>query len=428
MQYDLTEIDSYTRRLKVVVPWEDLEGKYASFLRNFTKKVKLPGFRKGKVPPQIIRRQYGPATEADFAEKTVQEYYVAGLDKTGMEPINQATIRSVHFHEGESLEFEATFEVQPEVKLPNYSKGMKFQQIIFDVEDADQELAIEDLRRQHATLKTIDDGAAEDHFVLADLQEVDEAGTPIIGRKAENQYLQLSADGPFGGENLTRLQGARKGDTRRVIIPAEEGPPTHYEITINQVAERILPDLDDAFARQVDPTSENMDQLGKNMRQRIQESFEREAEQRLTREIADHFVRNAKMEVPASMFESYMDNLIADMEREGDRQGNIDQDAVREQHRASINWNIKWYLLRTRLIKEENITADDETLNLRIDEMAASNASEAQKIKNFYRRPENRRNLREEMLTSTLIEQLKGYAKIKVIHKPSSELRKVGGK
>ncbi len=428
MQCDITEIDRFTRRLKVVVPWEDLEGKYASFLRKFTKKVKLPGFRKGKVPPQIIRRQYGPATEADFAEKTVQEYYVVGLDETGMVPINQATIRSVHFHEGESLEFEATFEVEPEVKLPIYTKGMKFQQIIFDVEDTDQELAIEDLRRQQATLKTIDGGAAEDHFVLADLQEVDEAGTPIIGRKAENQYLHLSADGPFGGDNLTRLQGARKGDTRRVIIPTVDGPPTHYEITINQVAERILPDLDDAFARQVDPQAENVDQLGQNIRQRIQVSFEREAEQRLTREIADYFVRNANVEVPASMFKSYLDNVIADMERESAPSENIDRDAVREQHRASINWNIKWYLLRTRLIKEENITVEEEALNLRIDEMAASNASEAQKIKNFYRRPENRRNLREEMLTSKLIERLKGYAKIKVIHKSSSELRKVGGK
>ncbi len=428
MQHDISEINSYTRRLKVVVPWEDLEDKYAAFLRKFTKKVKLPGFRKGKVPPQIIRRQFGPATEADFAEKTIQEYYVAGLRETGLEPINQATIRSVHFHESESLEFEATFEVAPEVKLPNYTKGMKFQQIIFDVEDADQELAIEDLRRQHATLKTIDDGAAEDHFVLADLQEVDEAGTPLIGRKAENQYLQLTADGPFGGDNLTRLKGAHNGDTRRVIIPSEDGPPTHYEVTINQVAERILPDLDDAFARLVDPGAENVDQLRQNLRQRIQVSFERESEQRLTREIADHFVRNAKVEVPASMFDSYLDNLIADMEREGAPPEGIDRDAVQQQHKASINWNIKWYLSRTRLIKEENITVDEEALKRRIEELAESNASEAQKIKNFYHRPENRRNLREEMLTSALIEQLKGYAKIKVIHKPSSELRKVGGK
>ncbi len=428
MPYDVSEINSYTRRMNVEVPWEDLGDKYAAFLRKFTKRVKLPGFRKGKVPSQIIRRQFGPTAEADFAESTIQEYYIAGLRETGMEPINQATIQSVHFHEGESLKFEATFEVEPELKLPSYRRGMKFQQTIFDVDDTDQELAIEDLRRQHATLKTIEDGAAEDHFVLADLQEVDEAGTPLIGRKAENQYLQLAADGPFGGDNLTRLQGARNGDTRRVIIPTEDGPPTHYEVTINQVAERILPDLDDAFARQADPTAENVDQLRQNLRQRIQVSLERESEQRLTREIADHFVRGTKVEVPASMYESYLDNVIADMEREGAPPENIDRDAVQQQHRASINWNIKWYLSRTRLIKEEDISVDEEALKQRIDEMAENNASEAQKIKNFYHRPENRRNLREEMLTNALIEVLKGYAKIKVTHKPSSELRKVGGK
>ncbi len=428
MQCDATVINDYTRRLVVAVPWEELEGKYAAFLRKFTKKVKLPGFRKGKVPPQIIRRQYGPVAEADFAETAVQEYYVAGLDESGLKPINQATIREVHFHEGESLRFEATFEVEPEVLLPNYTKGLKFQQIIFDVEDDDVERAVEDLRRQQATLKTVDDGASEDHFVLADLQEVDEAGTPLIGRKAENQYIQLNADGPFGGENLQRLSGARSGDTRRVTIPSDAGPPTHYEVTVRQVTERILPDLDDAFARQADPGAEDVAQLRQNLRQRIQASFERDAERRLTREIADHFVRNADLEAPASMFENYLDNVINEIQQDGIRPEEIDREAVRDEHRASINWNIKWFLLRTRLLQEEDITVDDDALKQRIEDLAAGNGEETQRIRNFYRRPENRRNLKEELRTSRLMARLKEHAKIKVVHKSSNELRKVGGK
>ncbi len=428
MQCDVTVINEYTRRLVVVAPWEELEGKYTAFLRKFTKKVKLPGFRKGKVPPQIIRRQFGPTAEADFAGTAVQEYYIAGLDESGLEPINQATIREVHFHEGESLRFEATFEVEPEVVLPNYAKGMKFQQIIFDVEDDDVERAVEDLRRQQATLKTIDDGASEDHFVLADLQEVDEAGTPIIGRKAENQYIQLNADGPFGGENLQRLKGARIGDTRRVTIPAEAGPPTHYEVTVKQVTERILPDLNDAFARQVDPSAEDVARLRRNLHQRIQVSFERDAERRLTREIADHFVRNASLEAPASMFENYLDSVISEIQQDGIRPEEIDREAVRDEHRASINWNIKWFLLRTRLLKEEDITVDDEAVKTRVEELAASNGDGAQRIRDYYRRPENRRNLKEELRTSRLMGRLKEHAKIKVVHKSSNELRKVGAK
>ncbi len=428
MQCDVSVINDYTRQLAVAVPWEELEGKYTAFLRKFTKKVKLPGFRKGKVPPQIIRRQFGPVAEADFAESAVQEYYVAGLDESGLAPINQATIREVHFHEGESLRFEATFEVEPEVVLPNYTKGLKFQQIIFDVEDEDVEQAVEDLRRQQATLKTIDDGAAEDHFILADLQEVDEAGTPLIGRKVENQYIQLSADGPFGGENLKRLQGARSGDTRRVTIPSETGSPTNYELTVKQVTERILPDLDDAFARQVDPQAEDFGQLRRNLRQRIQASFEKDAERRLTREIADHFVRGANLEAPASMFENYLENVISEIQRDGIRLEEIDREAVRDEHRASINWNIKWFLLRARLLKEEEIGVDDDAVKQRIEELAAVNGQESQRVRDFYRRPENRRNLKEELLTSRLMARLKEYAKIKVVHKSSNELRKVGGK
>ena len=428
MQCDVSVINDYTRQLAVAVPWEELEGKYTAFLRKFTKKVKLPGFRKGKVPPQIIRRQFGPVAEADFAESAVQEYYVAGLDESGLAPINQATIREVHFHEGESLRFEATFEVEPEVELPNYTKGLKFQQIIFDVEDEDVVQAVEDLRRQQATLKTIDDGAAEDHFILADLQEVDEAGTPLIGRKVENQYIQLTADGPFGGEHLQRLQGARSGDTRRVTIPSETGPPTNYELTVKQVTERILPDLDDAFAKQVDPQAEDFEQLRRNLRQRIQASFEKDAERRLTREIADHFVRGSNLEAPASMFENYLENVISEIQRDGIRFEEIDREAVRDEHRASINWNIKWFLLRARLLKEEEISVDDDAVKQRIEELAAVNGQESQRVRDFYRRPENRRNLKEELITGRLMARLKEYAKIKVVHKSSKELRKVGGK
>jgi trigger factor len=199
-------------------------------------------------------------------------------------------------------------------------------------------------------------------------------------------------------------------------------------VTVKQVTERILPDLNDAFARLVDPQAEDVVQLRQNLRQRIQASFERDAERRLTREIADHFVRSANLEAPASMFENYLDNVINEIQQEGIRPEEIDREAVRDEHRASINWNIKWFLLRARLLKAEDISVDDEAVKLRIEELAAGNGQDAQQVRNFYRRPENRRNLKVELLTSRLMARLKEYAKIKVVHKSSSELRKVGGK
>ena len=215
------------------------------------------------------------------------------------------------------------------------------------------------------------------------------------------------------------------GDIRRVILTDESGTPTHFEVTIRQVSKRLLPDIDDIFAREADAKADNVDQLKENVNRRIRASFERQGNKNPTHEIADHFVRNAQLEVPTSTFDNYIDNLIADMEREGHEGASMERTEVVERHKASVIWNIKWYLLRKRLIKEEEITVDDAAVEQRIEELAAQDEDQAQQIKNFYRRPENRRTLREDILSDKLFEKLKSYAKIKIIHKPSSELRKV---
>ncbi len=115
---------------------------------------------------------------------------------------------------------------------------------------------------------------------------------------------------------------------------------------------------------------------------------------------------------------------MADLVREGYAREEIDRDAVREEHRASIIWNLKWYLLRKQLIETEEITVDDAVVDERIQEIIAADETQSNQIRNHYRRPENRRSLRQDLISDALFERLKSYAKIKVIQKPSRELRK----
>jgi trigger factor len=302
---------------------------------------------------------------------------------------------------------------------------MKFQQIIFDRDAEDVRLALVDLQQQSAQLRTVEDGADEGHYILADLQGVDPEGVPLVGRTSENQYLHLTSDGPMAGENLQRLKGARSGDQRRITLPGENGVPAHFDVTVKQVSEQLLPDLDDDFAKQVEPGLESLADLEASLGNKIQASFDRETTKRLTRDIADHFVRQSKMEVPSSMIDTYIDNLIEDLHRQGYPEESIEREQVVAEHQATVIWNIKWYLLRRRLIEEEEIEIDDEALDARIAEMAEAEGAQAQQIRNYYKRPENRRALREDLVSDGLMARLQSYAKLKEIHKPSKELRKV---
>ncbi|MFC1547707.1 hypothetical protein ACFL5M_04170, partial [Candidatus Neomarinimicrobiota bacterium] len=102
----------------------------------------------------------------------------------------------------------------------------------------------------------------------------------------------------------------------------------------------------------------------------------------------------------------------------------IDRESLREQHRASIIWNLKWFLIRKKLLDAEEITTDEEAIEARIQQLIAEDEDKANQIRNYYRRPENRRNLRQDLISDALFEKLKTYIKIKVSHKPSRELRK----
>ncbi|MFC1481540.1 trigger factor [Candidatus Neomarinimicrobiota bacterium] len=427
MQNEIATVNSFTRRIEVSIPWEDLIEKYQAFTKKFSKKVNLPGYRKGKVPAAIIKKQYGHALDYEFTEEVLQQFYLQAIAEHKLFPINAGDIEKVHFHEGEPLNFTASFEVEPEVQLPNYTKGMKFKQIIFERDDEDVDYALKDIQQRHSQLKTIDGGAEEGHFLMADLQELDESGLPIIGNKIENQYIQLSGDGPFGGDNLKNLLGAQIDDTRRITLPGEGGTTRLYDVTIRQVTEQILPDLDDAFADEVEPDAETMDDLRRILGERIDKSFERESNNKLTRDIADYFIEGSDLEMPTSMYNNYIDNLIDDMIKQGYDEKSIDREMVEEEHKASIIWNIKWYLLRKAILAAEDISVTDEDVDGRIKEMTEQDGAQAQQIKNYYRRPENKRSLREDIITDKLMDRLKELSKIKVVNKPSSEMRKMAG-
>ncbi|MEE9162167.1 MAG: trigger factor [Candidatus Neomarinimicrobiota bacterium] len=423
MRNEVTTLNSFTRQLQVEVPWEELQEQYGVFLQRFSKKVRLPGFRKGKVPQKMVRQQFAGSVEAEFAEQSVQQNYLEALKDSALEPINQATIRGVQFKEGSPLRFEATFEVEPEVQLPPYKKGLKLERIEFDQDEEDVARAVEELRQQQAELRTVEGGLEEGHYLLADLQEVDPGGMPLVGRKLENQYLHLNGEGPLGSENLPKLTGAQVGDTRRVTLTAEGGGPAHFDLTVKEVSERLLPDVDDAFARQVDPRAENLAELEENLRGKIAAALKRESNKQLSRSIADHFVRSAQLEVPTSLFENFLDSLMADLERGAYGGGQIDREAVREEQRASITWNLKWFLLRKQLILEEQIEVDEEAVDARINELSQADESQSSQVRNHYRRPENRRALKDELVAEALTQRLLSYAKVKTVHKPSREPR-----
>ncbi len=190
MKTNLKNKDSFTRSLDVTVPWSSLKDDFTKEFNNQKKKFKMPGFRAGKVPTNIVKKEIGPAVEANFAELSLNKYYQEALMELKIIPINQAQITKLEFREESDLKFTAIFEVRPDFKLPSYQKSIKVKIDKYKVSKDDVAHSLNELQNSQSKLESVEK-ADIGNYVLADFQELDSNGIAIIGRKIEKQYIKL---------------------------------------------------------------------------------------------------------------------------------------------------------------------------------------------------------------------------------------------
>ncbi|MEE9166213.1 MAG: trigger factor [Candidatus Neomarinimicrobiota bacterium] len=431
MDFVIREMNSYKREMSVTVPWNGLEEAFEQAAARFGRGVRLPGFRKGKLPRRILFRNFGREIEADFIQEAVQKYYLEVLKEKNISPVSQAKIDDVHFERGESLSFKATFEMEPDVQLPNYKKKFKIKKNVYvpDVEDVD--IYIEEARRQFAELRTVETGSEEAHLLLVDMQELERTGLPIIGRKVENRYIQVG-DGVFGGENLDRLTGLKAGDEVVIEVKGEaENTRSKYRLTIKNVHEEIVPELNDEFIKKLDESAANEAEFRQNVMNKITARLQRDSASELRQSIRDYFVRNMSLEVPESMVENYVENALDDARKndgEAFSEGSSrDEVAFRKEMKPPAVRNLKWYLIRKAIVEAEGFTVDDEEVEARIQQIL-ENADEGKgQIRRFYRKPSNREHLREDLLDKKLFHHLTSFIKADEVKVFTRDLRRQRG-
>lgn len=257
------------------------------------------------------------------------------------------------------------------------------------------------------------------------MQELDSTGVPIVGRKVEERYIKVG-DGVFGGENLSRLTDLKVGDTAVVDVPSQDGnESTRYELTVRDVQEEIMPDVDEDFIKKVGGETETEETFRSNIMDRIQKRLDRDSEAQLEDEIIAYFSHEVDPEVPPSMIDGYIENSLEDARsRNGET---IDEEQYRTEIRPSVIKNIKWYLIRKELIKDEEISISDDQVDKKVDEIVATAGEESGPIQRFYRKKSNRERLREDLVGRELFAKLKAYAKVKEVKIETRELRRQRG-
>ena len=423
MEIKLKKINDFTKELKCVVSWDEIKD---SFINEFNK-VKSnhtpKGGRKGKVfgrDLELFKKNYGTAIEANFAEKSLNEYYQKAIQEKKLNPINQAQVSNLEFSEGNSLEFTLSFEIVPEIKLPNYEKKFKIKMIKYKSSKEDVDHALEEVRQQHSNLKTVDDGAKSGNFIMGDFQELDDSDFPIIGKKLEKQYIKLGI-GAFTGATEKELIGAKPDDKRKITVDYGEGKKSKYELHIHKVEEQLLPELNDELAKTVSPDLKKLSDLKEKLKDNIQKSIDDDYEKRKREELINYFVEKTKLKAPESMVSRYLDKFIEDQMK---KNNNLDKEKLRKESQNIAEFNVKWFIIKDSILEKSKVSVTDKDLDKEIKKMIDEGADDKKKILDFFAEPQNRESLHSNLINEKLFDYMSSFAIIKDTEKSTAELRK----
>jgi trigger factor len=312
---NVTELPESRVRVQAEVPAEEVERRVQQAARKLGNQLRIPGFRKGKVPPTVVIRRLGRETVLDEAlRSSLGSWYVDAIDESGISPVGDPELDVGDLpEEGKPLEFSIEIGVRPQAKLGTY-KGLEVGRREPDVSEAAIEAEVEQLRDRVATLDTVERAAVSgDHVIIDYLGRVD--GEPFAGGEGRDQLIELGSGRLIPGFE-EQLVGASAGDERsvEVVFPGEypgelAGKAANFDVKVSDVKTKRLPELDEDFASEAggfDSMEELREDIATRLREADSGAIEREFEEAVLQAATDE----ATIEIPDRLVHARAHEMI----------------------------------------------------------------------------------------------------------------------
>jgi trigger factor len=312
MQVTETSAEGLKRELTIVVPAGELEDKVTQRLGELGRAVRVPGFRPGKVPMQILRRRFGPSVLGEVLENTVQESSAEAMRERNLRPALPPKVDLTPFKEGADLEYKMSIEILPEIPQLDVA-NLDVDRLVVEVPEDDVDKALERLAEQHRKSAPVERPAASGDVLVADLDgRIGDA--PIPGASGQDRHIELGQGYLIAGFE-EQLIGASAGEERTVNVtfPADygaedlAGKDATFTVKVKEVRERQPAQIDDALAEAVG--FENLAELRDEMRQRMQRDWNALARQQLKRKLLDKLAERYDFLVPPGMVDMEFDGV-----------------------------------------------------------------------------------------------------------------------
>jgi len=413
MKINIKEKSDSVILLNLKLKWKDIEVEYFNVQNKILSGSKEKGARKGKlvgIQKDIFLKNNRDYINSTFVDHALNLYYRQALQEKNIIPINQGKVSDLKF-EGIETDFEFTieFEIRPIIdnKIPNYEKKVTIKTNHYKATDKDVDKTIEELRAQHASMKSLDDKSKlkTGNYIHADFTKLDKNGSPVEGGTLPNHHIKIG-EGLFVGDLEKPFLNKKIGDVVKVSIQQDSGK-VDYSVKINKIEEQILPKLDNEFVKKVDKNLKNVKELRNKFKENIQLNLDNENKKEFQNKIIEYFIDKTKFTPPESMVDNYRSYLVEDYKaKNGD---SFDEEKMTKQLDEISNKNIKWLLIRENLTEKENIRLDKNEVENKIKDMIKESPQYKKDIKKFYLEEQNKNKLSEDLLNNKFFDKMDNF-------------------
>jgi len=399
MSLQVEKMEKNMAKLTIEVSAEELEKALQGAYNKQKGQISVPGFRKGKVPRQMIEKMYGAAIfYDDAANALIPEAYSKAYDESGLEIVSQPKIEVVQIEKGKPFIFTAEVATKPEVTLGEY-KGLKVDKVSNRVTAKEVEAKLEEEQKKNARTITVEDRAVQDgDEVVLDFEGFVN-GVAFAGGKGENYPLTIGSGSFIPGfeEQLIGVEAEKEVEVN-VTFPEEyhaedlAGKEAVFKCTVHEIKVKELPELDDEFAAEVSEF-DTLEEYKADIKAKIKEQKIAEGKRQKEDQAVEKAVANATMEIPEAMIDTQVQQMAQEFAQRMQSQGltmeqyfqftGLTADKMMEEMRPQAVKRIETRLVLEAIAKAENIEITDEKVDEEIAKMAEMYKMEVEKLKEY---------------------------------------------
>jgi trigger factor len=424
MEYNVVELNASEKEVEIKLQYDEIKKEIQDEVKKQSKKIQVPGFRKGKVPVSMLKKMYGDALEYEASEKIANSFFWKVAEENHLKPIGQPTMTDLKFDPEKELFFKVKYETIPVLNVKDY-KGLSFDIPDLVVGDEEVEKEIDYIRKSNKTLEDANEILDNSFIIDSEVILTERNGEKISEAKPEKMQIDLSADG-VAKEIVDNAKNKKVGDNFSFTFKDEHKHKLEdgteevhkeeytYQVNVLGIKKIVLPELNEVLIKKATKDKVSTEpELKEEIRKDIQNYYDQRTEELVRGKLISEIVKNHDFVPPKSLVNNILEEYVKSEEEQSKKSKYpFNKEESRKRLLNSAENEVKWYLIKSEIQKNENIAVTDDEIKELAEREAEKIGIPVDKLINYYKTS----NQTERVLDQKLFDFLKSNNTINKVH------------